>query len=452
MASDQPNTIDKLSAGVAVQRTQFLYGADHERIRQIISPMAAGSPQSATGVIYYAGAIEKEIDTAANVTIIRTSMGAIGYVEERIAGTSVAATATATRNGRIFLEDHLGSTIGIMDESGAVLQRMSYDAWGRRRNVDGSDDSWTGLGTITNNQDNSGYTGHEQMDQLGLVNMNARLYDPITGRHISADPTVPDPANAQAFNRYSYVLNNALIFTDPTGLGPNAIFTTLSNPVFGFSWQVNEYEDKKNACKTEAECRQRKINEDKKNCPSYFCDVDYPNGVPVGKPDKSAKGGSNDPDADVPSWLRWLGFSHAPAQKIQDQLDEFKKLPPDERAKETLLSAAPLLAGATAGLALSKVAGASAKELNQIAHVFPRAEKNLEDLVRASGGSELNALRSVQAAANQALAKGILAPGANGVLPGAGAGAVLNVNGVSVQLIGGRVINGRVELGSFLGL
>ena len=263
MASDQPNTIDKLSAGVAVQRTQFLYGADHERIRQIISPMAAGSPQSATGVIYYAGAIEKEIDTAANVTIIRTSMGAIGYVEERIAGTSVAATATATRNGRIFLEDHLGSTIGIMDESGAVLQRMSYDAWGRRRNVDGSDDSWTGLGTIANNQDNSGYTGHEQMDQLGLVNMNARLYDPITGRHISADPTVPDPANAQAFNRYSYVLNNALIFTDPTGLGPNAIFTTLSNPVFGFSWLVNEFAQKQNECSL------------------YHCDeIIYPNGTP----------------------------------------------------------------------------------------------------------------------------------------------------------------------------
>jgi hypothetical protein len=56
------------------------------------------------------------------------------------------------------------------------------------------------------------------------------------------------------------------------------------------------------------------------------------------------------------------------------------------------------------------VARATAKELNQIAHVFPRAEKNLAALAKASG-SELNALRSVQAAANQALADGRLVAG-----------------------------------------
>ena len=69
----------------------------------------------------------------------------------------------------------------------------------------------------------------------------------------------------------------------------------------------------------------------------------------------AAKGAAGkDPDADIPGWLRWLGFSHAPAQKIQDQLDEFKKLPAEERAKQTLLSAAPLVAGMAAGSALSK--------------------------------------------------------------------------------------------------
>ena len=94
---------------------------------------------------------------------------------------------------------------------------------------------------------------------------------------------------------------------------------------------------------------------------------------------------------------------------------------------------------------------ATAKELNQIAHVFPRAEKGLAALVNASG-SELNALRGVQAAANQALAEGRLVAGPNGILPGNGFGAILNVNGVNVQLIGGRIMNGVVELGSFVGL
>ena len=97
------------------------------------------------------------------------------------------------------------------------------------------------------------------------------------------------------------------------------------------------------------------------------------------------------------------------------------------------------------------VASATAKELNQIAHVFPRVEKNLDGLVTASGGSELNALRAVQNAADKALIEGSLVSNAKGILPGNGVGTVLNVNGVNVQLIGGRVVNGRVELGSFLG-
>jgi hypothetical protein len=95
---------------------------------------------------------------------------------------------------------------------------------------------------------------------------------------------------------------------------------------------------------------------------------------------------------------------------------------------------------------------ATAKELNKIAHAFPRAGKGVEALVRASGGSELNALRAMQTAANQALVEGRIVAGANGILPGNGLGAILNVNGVNVQLIGGRVIDGVVELGSFVGL
>ena len=238
-AADQPVTIEKLSNGQAVQRTEFLYGPDHERVRQIVRTMSGGQPQAMVNTVVYAGAIEKEIDVEKGVTIIRTSLGADGYVEERIAGTAIDANTAGTRNGRLFLKDHLGSVIGIVDEAGQLQQRMSYDAWGRRRNVDGSDDSWGSLGTIKNDQDNSGYTGHEQLDQLGLVHMNARLYDPITGRHVSADPTIPDPADQQAFNRFSYVLNNALAYTDPTGLspdGPLQAFQSLSNQYADFEF------------------------------------------------------------------------------------------------------------------------------------------------------------------------------------------------------------------------
>jgi RHS repeat-associated protein len=53
--------------------------------------------------------------------------------------------------------------------------------------------------------------------ELGLIYMNARYYVPSLGRFASADTLVPDPTNPQQFNRYAYVLNNPLRFTDPTG-------------------------------------------------------------------------------------------------------------------------------------------------------------------------------------------------------------------------------------------
>jgi RHS repeat-associated protein len=62
-----------------------------------------------------------------------------------------------------------------------------------------------------------GFTGQEEMDNLCLVNLNGRIYDPALGRMLSADPTVPDSTNGQAFDKYSYVVNNPLSFADPSG-------------------------------------------------------------------------------------------------------------------------------------------------------------------------------------------------------------------------------------------
>lgn len=218
---NQAKEIDKLSGGNSVERTEFVFDTEHQRISQRVSPVSGGVKGSATRIVYYGGAIEKEIDTAANTTTIRTYLPAeLGFVQETIAGTSVAATAEATRVPRYMLSDRLGSAVGVMDDGQVVLQRMSYDPWGRRRQASGADDTATGLGSIANLQDNTGYTGQEQLDQLALVHLNGRIYDPITARMLSADPTVPDPADLQALNRYTYVLNNALSYTDPSGFVP----------------------------------------------------------------------------------------------------------------------------------------------------------------------------------------------------------------------------------------
>ena len=62
-----------------------------------------------------------------------------------------------------------------------------------------------------------GFTDHEHLDVVGLIHMNGRVYDPELGRFMSADPFVQAPYNSQSYNRYSYVFNNPLSFTDPSG-------------------------------------------------------------------------------------------------------------------------------------------------------------------------------------------------------------------------------------------
>lgn len=53
--------------------------------------------------------------------------------------------------------------------------------------------------------------------EAGLYNYDARLYDPVIGRFITPDSIVPQFFNPQSLNRYSYCLNNPLIYVDPSG-------------------------------------------------------------------------------------------------------------------------------------------------------------------------------------------------------------------------------------------
>jgi hypothetical protein len=84
---------------------------------------------------------------------------------------------------------------------------------------------------------------------------------------------------------------------------------------------------------------------------------------------------------------------------------------------------------------------------NKLNHIFGKAEHGLDAFVRASGGREA-AYMKIQEAANAALRSGKLAPGPNGVLPGGNAGPIIDVGGTQIRLIGGRAMDGVVEIGS----
>ena len=111
--------------------------------------------------------------------------------------------------------DYLGSITLITDNAGNPVERRHFDAWGNITSY------WNAEGKTTIPAEgillDRGYTGHEHLLSVGLINMNARLYDPALHRFLQPDNFVQDPFNTQNFNRYGYVLNNPLLYIDPTG-------------------------------------------------------------------------------------------------------------------------------------------------------------------------------------------------------------------------------------------
>lgn len=99
------------------------------------------------------------------------------------------------------------------DERHYAGPRMSFDSWGLRRNSE----TWQPL-TSSERQNykptftilpyRRGYTNHEHMDEVGLIHMNGRVYDPKIARFLQADPFIQAASNIQSYNRYSYVWNN----------------------------------------------------------------------------------------------------------------------------------------------------------------------------------------------------------------------------------------------------
>jgi RHS repeat-associated protein len=238
---DMPVQIDK--GGV---KANFSYGPEHQRIRQ---------DRSDGSVVVYAGA--QEVETKAGQVTVKTYWPAGVGVEIDRAGASTELNWTH--------QDWLGSPVGITDQNGVLSEKLAYDAWGRRRTLSGGVVGETISGCpsplpadsvtpdcIDGKVDNRGYTGHEMLDQLDLVHMNGRVYDPLIGKFMSGDPLVQDPVNGQNYNRYSYVLNNPTNLTDPTG----------------FANKVNECDA---ACKLKKEAEQKKKEEGCTSGMSAYC-------------------------------------------------------------------------------------------------------------------------------------------------------------------------------------
>ena len=73
------------------------------------------------------------------------------------------------------------------------------------------------VGLVVQTPTDFGFTSQRNEADFGLMDYNARYYSPVLGRFVSPDTIVPEPTNPQDWNRYVYVRNNPLVYTDPTG-------------------------------------------------------------------------------------------------------------------------------------------------------------------------------------------------------------------------------------------
>jgi len=113
--------------------------------------------------------------------------------------------ALTDANGSILTKNINGSVV----ETG----RFAYDPWGARRDPN----NWTVKDNRTSFIINRGYTGHEHLDAFGIINMNGRVYDPLTAQFFSPDPKLQAPGDWLNYNRYGYCMGNPFRYTDPSG-------------------------------------------------------------------------------------------------------------------------------------------------------------------------------------------------------------------------------------------
>jgi|GEM_PF-1717950 len=199
-AFDKATSITKGNTTVSLD-----YGPDRSRYRKTVDTGTASTSETVT----YLGDAERLV--IGGQTSIRRTI---------TLGGTMAAIDTGGANAKVLypVTDHLGSPVAHTDANGDVTDRIGYGSFGLKMTPDRT--GWLGYGqmlAINERDDDKGYTGQEGLDAVGLDDYNARLYDPKVGRFLSVDPKIGHPESTQGINPYSYVENNPLNKTDPTG-------------------------------------------------------------------------------------------------------------------------------------------------------------------------------------------------------------------------------------------
>ncbi len=186
------------------QTTSFDYDAFGTRVRKIRND-GSGAPLAST--VTLGGLYERREDlqegTLQHVFYVHGEDGAVAQI--------VYDAVTDKRSTRYLQRDALGSVGLVFGNTGVEVERLFFEPFGQRIEPDGEPLQGSYGDVLV------GFTGHRHDDDLGLIDMRGRVYDPLQKHFLTPDPVIQSPFFSQDLNRYSYVWNNPVSIVDPTG-------------------------------------------------------------------------------------------------------------------------------------------------------------------------------------------------------------------------------------------
>jgi len=159
--------------------------------------------------------VEEESQETLHKFFIMSADRTVAQVERRSIDPGNAAVS-------YFHQDHLDSVSFSSTHEGVIEAPVHHDPYGNRFDPNVAPrleaPAVAGLPDITR-----GFGGHEmEIEDFGVINMKGRIFDPVNGRFLSADPFVQSPDWGQSYNRYMYVMGNPLTYRDPSGFAREA--------------------------------------------------------------------------------------------------------------------------------------------------------------------------------------------------------------------------------------
>jgi RHS repeat-associated protein len=205
-AMDKPLSVDGRGAS-----TNFVYGSDNMRAKQ------TRTVGGATTTTYY---VDKyyEADSDGSWRAYLDDIAVLSYTPQR------------SHLLQFTLRDRLGSATTLADQNGNIVSQRYFDPFGKTTSQSPTASLLENIRRMTydqnvakmldldvTNKNRRGFTDHEHLNEQQLIHMNGRIYDYNLGRFMSVDPFIQAPTSTQSVNPYSYIMNNPLAGTDPTG-------------------------------------------------------------------------------------------------------------------------------------------------------------------------------------------------------------------------------------------